>query len=63
MTVEHLPEPPVDLVDSVGLTDDSGRSGAERIAIAIETISTVDESTLDLDDSSHLELLCVGGGY
>lgn len=33
------------------------------VAIDIETIATVSETELDLDDSSHVELLCIGVGY
>lgn len=41
----------------------SGRTGGSLVAIDIETIATVSETELDLDDSSHVELLCIGVGY
>ncbi|UPM44427.1 hypothetical protein [Halocatena salina] len=34
-----------------------------RIAVDIEVLTTVPESVLDLDDSEHIELFCLGVGY
>ena len=75
MSVKHLPEPPEIATEgarerSESTTDaPSGpvtlEDGAARAVVDIETVLAdgVDEATVDLDDSSHVELLCVGVGY
>lgn len=65
MNIEHVPDPPDDLIPD-STTGQSAPPSADvdadeaRIALDIETVMTVDEEILDLDDSTHLELLCIG---
>jgi len=47
-------------VETAGLEE---LSDGGIVAFDIETISTVPESELDLDNSDHVELLCIGVGY
>ena len=75
MSVQHLPETP-DIV-SEGARSRSETTtetpsgpvtledGTARAVVDIETVLAdgIDEETVDLDDSGHLELLCVGVGY
>lgn len=67
MRVEPV-DPPEDLISGakeqeevVESTSDDTTDG--RVALDIETIQTVKESELDLSNSNHLELLCIGVGY
>jgi|GEM_PF-3474295 len=54
-----------DIVDKAAIENSSFEelSDGGIVAFDIETISTVPESELDLDNSDHLELLCIGVGY
>ncbi|MFA9518478.1 hypothetical protein ACERIT_14910 [Halopenitus sp. H-Gu1] len=67
MSVEPV-DPPKDLLSAV---EDGNRNEEStttdptdgRLALDIETIQTVEEAELDLNNSNHLELLCIGVGY
>ena len=61
-------DPPKDIISGakeqeevVGSASDDATDG--RVALDIETIQSVEESELDLTNSNHLELLCIGVGY
>jgi hypothetical protein len=63
MTVETLESPPafVNQAQDDGQVDDATDGGV--VALDIETISTVPERQVDLENSDHLELLCIGVGW
>ncbi|QZA88211.1 hypothetical protein K0C01_10525 [Salinarchaeum sp. IM2453] len=58
-------DPPEDLIstNAENKTPEDLNTADGRLALDIETIQTVDEAELDLSNSDHLELLCVGVGY
>jgi hypothetical protein len=64
MSVEELDGSP-DFADVPGgsTVGASELSDGGILAVDIETVSTVPEDELDLDDSAHLELLCMGVGF
>ncbi|WP_435360169.1 hypothetical protein [Haloarchaeobius sp. DFWS5] len=63
MEAERLDEPPEFFgnEEAAAGTDWLGTGGI--VAVDIETVSTEPEERIDLDDSSHVELLCIGVGY
>lgn len=75
MSVQHLPEPPEIVSEDAQARSDTTTDGATgpvsldegpaRAVVDIETVLAdgVDEATLDLQNSAHVELLCVGVGY
>ena len=62
MGVTLLEEPP-EFVKVPENNDSPQQVDGGVLAIDIETISTVSEHQLDLDNSDHIELLCIGVGF
>ncbi|WP_154658665.1 hypothetical protein [Halopiger djelfimassiliensis] len=65
LSIEPI-DPPKDLLSNVeeNENESSTADGADgNLALDIETIQTVEEGELDLDNPNHLELLCIGVGY
>ena len=75
MSVQHLSDPPEIASEKAQKRSKSTteapsepvtlEDGTARAVVDIETVLAdgVDEESVDLDDSSHVELLCVGVGY
>lgn len=63
MSVKAVAEPPDSVTVPGSTSSDTTVHEGGVLAFDIETISTVPETALDLGDSSHLELLCIGVGY
>lgn len=68
--ITPLDTPPEAFNDDSDSTDESPHNDgavispeSTRLALDIEVLTLVDEEELDLDDPTHVEMLCIGVGY